>query len=278
MEGNSCYKFSTIKNFVLTTQAKDIEVAVDIGVNVGDVSLLMHDYFPNARIFGFEPVGEYFDIAVDRTKHVPQIELHNQAVTAQHRFFDDFGERPRNDEASLAILKALPEGGPGWMGGSVVLPTDNEFLREQGASSAHVRIAQAVSPVTIEEIIDRKGIAGIDILKLDCEGCEHSVLGCAAPETLQRIRFITGEYHGIARFSEVMRKKLFSTHKVNLVGSSDLGCFFAERRDGDRDGLLLHDNAGMLISRPWLADMPIEWHRFDERFVFPADRYWHGIS
>ena len=278
MEGNACYKFSTIKNFILKTQAKDITTIVDVGVNVGDISVLMHDYFPNARIIGFEPVREYFDIAVARTRDIPQIELHHQAVTAQHRFLDDLGEIRRDDPASLVLMKSLPSGGPGWTGGSIVLPTDHEYTCDGNAGPAHVRTSDAVSPITLAEIMEQERLQEIDILKLDCEGCEHSVLGCATPETLRRVRFITGEYHGITRFNEVMRRKLFATHKVNLVGASDLGCFFAERRDGDLDGLLLHDNAGVLMPRPWLCATPIEWHMFDERFVLPADRLWHGMQ
>jgi FkbM family methyltransferase len=278
MEGNYCYKFTTIKQFIAMTHAKDVEVILDIGVNIGEMSLMMNTYFPTARILGFEVVKEYFDIAVGRTKDVPQITIFNEAVTAQHRFFDDFGERPRDSTARLAIMKAQPAAGPGWGGGSYVTPSDDDLASAGNSNGNYLRIAEPVAPVSLDEIMQREGISEIDILKLDCEGCEHSVLGCASPETLRRIRFITGEYHGIARFTGVMRNKLFATHKVNLVGAQDLGCFFAERRDGDRDGLLRHDNSGMLALRPWLDATPMEWHLFDERFVLPADRYWHGIQ
>ena len=96
MEGNACYKLSTIKNFITMTHADEVKIIVDIGVNVGDVSLLMYHYFPAARIFGFEAVKEYFDLAMERTKDITNITLYNEAVTAQHRFFDDFGEKPRH--------------------------------------------------------------------------------------------------------------------------------------------------------------------------------------
>jgi hypothetical protein len=74
-----------------------------------------------------------------------------------------------------------------------------------------------------------------------------------------------------------MRKRLFFTHKVNLVGQKDLGCFFAERLDGQTDGIFLYEKSGMLLPRPWLSDKPIEWHLFNERYILPEDRYWHGF-
>lgn len=130
-----------------------------------------------------------------------------------------------------------------------------------------------MTPITLDEIMAQEDLAAIDILKLDCEGCEHSVLGTAEPDVLKRFRFIVGEYHGFERFTAVMRGKLFATHKVNLVGAPELGCFFAERID---DGIL-HDDR-VTVPVPWLGDTPIEWHAFNERYVLAHERYCHGLA
>jgi FkbM family methyltransferase len=277
MEGNACYKFSTIANFIAASKAKDIKVIVEAGANVGDITLMMHHYFPAARIIAFEPVKEYFDVAAARTRGIVNIAVHNKAVTAQDRFFDHLGKRRRRKRAGLVILKGLPESGPGWEGGSMVLPDDDERVFGAAACTGYAKLAQDVTAVTLDEIVAQGQLSEIDILKLDCEGCEHFVLGTASRRLLQRIRFIVGEYHGIARFFEVMRERLFLTHKINLVGDRDLGCFFAERVDGTNDGILRYDKSGMLVPRPWLSDTPIEWHLFDERHVASAERFWHGL-
>src|SRR5687768_11956238 len=101
MEGNDCYKFSTIYNFILKTGAKPVSVAVDIGVNVGRVLLLMQQFFPKAQFFGFEAVKEYFEVAVTNTKHLPQVSLFNQIVTAEHLYSDDLGQRPRSEACAM---------------------------------------------------------------------------------------------------------------------------------------------------------------------------------
>jgi hypothetical protein len=97
---------------------------------------------------------------------------------------------------SLTILKALPEAGPAWRGGSLIGPVDHELLAATLSAPGYQRAAQPVAPITLDEILGENGLNEVDLLKLDCEGCESSVLGCADPDLLRRIRFITSEYHG----------------------------------------------------------------------------------
>ncbi len=130
MEGNDCYKFSTIRNFIASSPAKDVETIVEIGANIGEVTLLMHAYFPAARIIAFEAVKEYCDIAAARTRKIPNVVLYNKAVTARHRFVDDLGEQCRGQDIDLVILKGLPDGGPGWVGGSMVFPSDAQRVAD----------------------------------------------------------------------------------------------------------------------------------------------------
>ncbi len=277
MEGNECYKFSTIRNYIDKAHQRDIRVIVDVGVNVGTISLMMKSYFPHAKIYGFEAVKEYQKIALSNTKHIPDIKLFNRAVSSQHLFADDIGEVPREKPVNLRILKGLPQAGPGWTGGSVVLSDDHELMTSTKCIVGYEKIDQTLRPITLDKIVSAitklEKTQEIDLVKFDCEGCEHTTIGCSDLETLKRIRFIVGEYHDIRRFYNIMQKKLFLTHKVNLIGTSTLGCFFAERLDGHKDGILKFDKTGMLVLRPWLCNFPIDWHIFSEEFVLDQDRY-----
>jgi FkbM family methyltransferase len=281
MEGNECYKFSTIRNFIERTRAKDVRLAVDIGANVGAVTVLMHSYFPNVTIYAFEPVREYFELAVKNTGQCNGTRIFQRAVTGQHRYWDDFGKQPRQATQRLVIMKGLPEAGPGWAGGSLVVPADNDFIGREKRVPGYQQLPQPVRAMTLGRVVSallRKERADeIDIVKMDCEGCEHSGLGCTSVADLKKIRYIVGEYHGIERFHSIMKNKLFKTHKVNLIGSRDLGAFFAERLEGKQDGILRWDKSGMLISRPWLSKAPIDWHLFNEQFVLPAERRCHAL-
>lgn len=278
MEANYCYKFTTIKNYIEIMQSEKIKVILDVGANVGDMSLMMHSYFPTARIYAFEPVKEYYEIALSHVQHIEQIEIFHRAVTSQHLFADDLGKQRRDEPVNLRILKGLPEAGPGWAGGSVVVPEDHELITRVDGVAGFEKLKEPPEPQTLTEFLKAKRIKEVDLLKMDCEGCEHSVLGCASVAVLKTIRFITGEYHGIERFYQVMQNKLFETHKVNLIGTKELGCFFAERLNGEKDGILKYDKTGMLLDRPWLSDTPLDWHLFDEAFVLAEDRYWHALQ
>ena len=138
MEGNDCYKFSTIRHYIERTGAAPIRSILDVGANVGQVTSMMADYFPAARIYAFEPVREYFELGCHNTRHLPHVEWFNGAVSMQHRFADDLRERPRGHTVKLRLLKAIPEGGPGWGGGSIVVAEDHASvtpLRVRGATS-----------------------------------------------------------------------------------------------------------------------------------------------
>jgi len=265
MEGNDCYKFSTVRHYIERTGAPPIRVAVDIGTNIGEVALLMTSYFPGACVFAFEAVTELAEIArATIRQHEAPVRVIRRAITAER--------------APLEIMRARPDAGAGWIGGS--------FVRAAEPGNAapvrgYDRLAQRVRPLTfdrmVELILARTGADVIDLVKMDCEGCEHSALGSATSDTLARVRYIVGEYHGIGRFYLVMRDKLFATHKVSLIGDADLGAFFAERLDGNQDGILRFDKRGMLLARPWLCDIPIDWHLFNETYVLPDERAVHAL-
>ena len=281
MEGNECYKFSTIRNFIELTHGEPVRLVLDVGANVGSITRMVKAYFPASRIHAYEAVPEYAALAEANTNDLEGVTVWRRAITAQHLFHDDAGEQRRTAQSGMRVLKGTPEAGPGWGGGSLVLPDDHAAIAGGVAPRGYSLTRDEVTAVSLDQAVAdalaRENASQVDILKLDCEGCEHSSLGCASLETLQRLRFIVGEYHGIARFHRMMQKKLYRTHKVNLIGQHDLGAFFAERLDGARDGILRYDKRGMLAARPWLSAEPIDWHLFDERWVQPADRQAHAL-
>lgn len=279
MEGNECYKFSTIQRYIAQTGASPVRLAIDVGANVGAVTRLLKAYFPSARVYAFEAVREYFEVARARTADLADVHVYHRVITSQHLYHDDFGREPRLRLEPLYILKAKPEAGPGWRGGSLVVPADK--ARDVHASRRYKSYPSQARVYTLDQVIRItlriQKAAEVDVLKMDCEGCEHSCLGSASESSLQSVRYIVGEYHGIQRFFRVMQERLFHTHKVSLIGDRKQGAFFAERRDGNRDGILLVNNTGMLRPRPWLGAVPLEWHLFNKRFVAPEERRSHAL-
>jgi hypothetical protein len=280
MEGNECYKFATIRNYIDLTQSAPVRVVIDVGAHVGTVTRMIKAYFPDARVHAYEMVPEYKALAEANTRDLPGVTVLHSAVTGEHLFHDDLGEQPREDPVAVRVLKGIPAAGAGWEGGSIAVPADSPTIAH-GSPAGYMLTGDAIDArpldVIVSHVLKRTRKKQIDILKMDCEGCEHSALGTASHDTLISIRFIVGEYHGIERFYRVMVRKLYQTHKVNLIGQRDLGAFFAERLEGTADGILRFDRTGMLVPRPWLSDRPIDWHLFDERYVPPGERYWHAL-
>jgi FkbM family methyltransferase len=282
VEGNECYKFSTIQNYVAVTGAPPVRLALDIGANVGAITRMLKAYFPDARVYGYEAVADYVALAAANTRDLPGVTIAHRAISAAHKFRDDVARRRRTDHVALRVLKGTPDAGPGWAGGSIVVAADDAAIATGTAPRGYQLLAEPVPAATLDEVVSEvlaaEGGQEIDIVKMDCEGCEHSCLGSAGLKTLRRCRFIVGEYHDIQRFYTVMQGSLYRTHKVSLIGQHDLGAFFAERLDGTADGILRYDKTGMLLSRPWLGERPIDWHVFAESYVRPEDRFWHALA
>jgi FkbM family methyltransferase len=218
MEGNRCYKLNTIRRFLEATGLPPIRLILDIGANVGKITLLMARYFPAAVIYAFEPVDRYYQQAVRRCRTASQIRVAFTAVTSQHLYADDFAQEPVPSDLHLWVAK--PHSGPGWQGSSRVerleTPSNDRFIAEPLVASVQT-LADVVDAVLRQEAREE-----IDLVKFDCEGCERSCLGCATEDTLRKIRYIVGEYHDIGRFYRVLERKLFRTHNVSLVGNSRL--------------------------------------------------------
>lgn len=143
----------------------DGSVILDIGANVGVVSIWLAKQLPKCTIYAYEP------LAVNRGNLKRNIELNGltnvipvrKAVTADgrdltmHYNYDNLG------------------GASGFMG----QPPWNEVV---------------VESVTLESIFEEHGINRVALLKMDIEGAEHEVLaGCNG--LLERVDYLAMEAH-----------------------------------------------------------------------------------
>lgn len=275
MEGNECYKLTTIKNYIEKTGAPPIQTAIDIGCHVGEITALIRFHFPQSDVFGFEPVEEYFRLALRRMRGDASSKIFKAAVCGLHRFEDDLGRVPRSSPARMNVAKGRVGAGPGWRGGSTIIPEDHG----QPDLARYEPMTGPVHCLTMDELVMAvsllTGRSEIDYMKMDCEGCECDALGCASMETLRRIRFISGEYHDIARFYKIMSERLYKTHFVNLVGEG-WGSFFCERVD--ELPTILDSTRVHLEVRPWSSNEQIDWHPFRDEFVLPHERTACGLT
>ena len=148
--------------------ALDRPVIVDIGANAGFFSLFMFSQYPNATVYSFEPMPFNFQALTEYHTAYPSFDWHihqqavsnsNEPVTLHATYLDAF--------TTMATVFDVP------------------------GNSQQIEVeATSLSDIILENAINR-----IDILKLDCEGAEYSILYALPPEILKKIGVLMIETH-----------------------------------------------------------------------------------
>jgi FkbM family methyltransferase len=138
-----CDKFADIAALL-----PDLSLALDVGANYGQTVEEMREYFPSARIISFEPVPAIFEALKAATGHDRHVECIPCAVGA---------------EAGMARMTALEHTGRNTLN---VSARPNEPMID-------------IPVIALDQFCAERGIAEIDLLKIDTEGYEVSVLNGA---------------------------------------------------------------------------------------------------
>lgn len=155
-------------------------VVVDVGAYIGDFALYAAKYL-NAHVIAYEPIQENFGILLENIK------------------INDLEDKikPWNKAIGLDTSLVL----------NVTKKEDEIHASSFMYSDTGERIT--VESGTLEDVFNENKINKIDILKIDCEGCEYDVLLNSPNKVFQRIKNIVFEYHEILNHEE----KLFMIFK-----------------------------------------------------------------
>jgi FkbM family methyltransferase len=133
---------------------------VDLGVNRGVFSRWISAN-TDARVVGVEPVPSLFEAM----PALPRTTVLQVAISASSGWV----ELVLNEESCAAL--------------------ESTGLGEAQAQRVTVRA------ITLEELLAQQDIEIVDLLKVDIEGAELDMFGCAPAEVLRRCRQITCEFH-----------------------------------------------------------------------------------
>jgi len=150
------------------TIAKPPKLIIDGGANVGYVSALFANQFPDARILSIEPMPENFAMLTENAKPYPNIQPLNAAIW--------------NKSGTIDL---------------VTHDQNNKFLGHWGVQVKENAPASAgaVRAMTIPEILESTGLPVIDILKIDIEGAEVEVFDKNAHKWLSKTNMLIIELH-----------------------------------------------------------------------------------
>jgi FkbM family methyltransferase len=183
------------------------KVVFDIGGHIGTFTKLMHTYFPDAIYICVEPNTRSFDLL---RRNVPFAWCFNGACTY--------------DEVSVLTDDKYEATGGGFMTTQEKFATDelnhkDNFIYKIGEEN--------VESITIEQILQIVGVSSIDVLKLDCEGSEFSIMTGMPKEVAAGVTLCVGEYHtdqGPDYFKEVA-KKTFPQLEFEVGGRTPIDHF-----------------------------------------------------
>jgi FkbM family methyltransferase len=178
------------------------EYVVDLGANVGCFARLWHERNPQAQVVCVEVCPEL----------IPALTANVGAYAAVEQAACHYGE------GDLFLLSTFTEEGRSTGGSRVVTGAELEGERDP----QYRKVRTPLRKVTLEEIMAAHRLPRIDVLKLDVEGSEYSILEHAP---LDRVGTIFLESHGAERFRDLLRRKFTGWDVGHMSRSGEGGNF-----------------------------------------------------
>lgn len=151
------------------------ELIYDIGANIGVVSVILANIYPNAKIHAFEPEPGNFEMLRKNCEQYPNIVLHNVGLGARS-----------------GTKKLWPSDNPINFGGF------SNFIESGVPTECKI--------LSVSRAVEQYGIP--DIMKIDVEGAECEILRNFP--NLNLVTWIAGEMHG--EDAEYLMLHTLSTH------------------------------------------------------------------
>jgi FkbM family methyltransferase len=176
---------------------------VDVGGNAGSFGVKVADIFPGAKLLACEPFDELTECYGANAAELPvTLHLHQLAAVDQ--------------DVSAVPFSVVENEASGWAGNFV---TDS--WQPPYPASRQVMVPAA----RLSQLLRLHGFPRIDVLKLDCEGSEASVLAdLQQAGWLHRTRWLRFEWHGPENLTRCLAL-LAETHVAS-----------ARRREGQING------------------------------------------
>jgi rfaE bifunctional protein nucleotidyltransferase chain/domain len=176
-----------IDDCYFTRMMPPAERVIDIGAHIGSFARKWRQKCPTARIACVEACPENIDVLTANVGEFATVI--NAACTYE--------------PGEVKLINSILAGGKA-TGGSIVATKDTPIPQHHLDNRDYWDDARPLRKVTLEDVMQEMGFATVDLLKLDCEGSEFSIL--ADSPSLRRVAFICGEYHGCERWDEFVKQ------------------------------------------------------------------------
>jgi len=131
------------------------------------------------------------------------------------------------ETGKIKLYNSIQQQGGSATGGSAIV---NEHGEGQCYDHRYWEDDRPIERITLEQIMEQMKSDHIDVLKLDCEGSEFSIL--SGTPSLGKIGMIIGEWHGRERFNKLLAERFTATEWDTGIMhvNNDLGIFHLRNR------------------------------------------------
>lgn len=148
---------------------KHINTILDIGANIGAAMIFFKSVYPNAKIVCFEPIPSNMSILQKNITNYSNIEAHEVALSSSNGTLNMIASPGAGNEGGWSMFQRGAKG-------------DEKTITVQSYHSG--------------EYLENIGINSPDLIKVDTEGAEKSILMSLHSSQLSNTKYITGELHG----------------------------------------------------------------------------------
>jgi len=178
---------------------------IDVGMSNGDSSI----YFAKngaKKVIGLEPDKRSYNLAV---RNIQSSKVDNTVIALNKALAVNDGN------VELIVYEYIPNANS--------IDTNNMVKRKGGKHK------EVIDGITLKEVLDLFDDEPIDLLKMDCEGCEYGVLNNTDKEILEKIKALEMEFHnGVQNLPKILKENGFTIDVSN--SNSSMGYIRAKRR------------------------------------------------
>lgn len=151
---------------------KERDVVIDIGGNIGMVSIYLAKKYPFLKIYAFEPVIQNYQ------NFFKNIELNNIDKNIIKVFNFVITKDGRDVTTNSPSFNSGASNIYNYYGGDIA------------------NIVPNIKSITFDDIFTNNNISKCKLLKIDCEGAEYEILYNANIENLKNCEYMRAEFHG----------------------------------------------------------------------------------
>ena len=172
-----------IKDFIKTNLSKNIDLVLDVGAHKGESVKFFNKFLTIKKIISFEPNSSCFrHLKKFKEKYkILNLEIYNKGCGAKNE------QKELNVlfESSSSTLNAIN------LNSKYLKLKKNFFL---GFSNGKLYKKETIEIIRLDQFLINKKINHVDLLKIDTEGFEYSVLN-GTGDIIKNINYILFEHH-----------------------------------------------------------------------------------